>query len=310
MRDNPDSGEGGDPVKPATDTGATSEPEFQDEALTRAWWNTLPAARARVRQVGSHMVRVHCHGEYSEARQNAFLVHGMADSSGTWTTILPTLVDHNVWLVDLPWSGRDGVGWPSVMSGEAWWDLALELAGVEPHLAIGHSYGATVLLDWLMRRTRTSLTQLILLSPFYQAGEPELTWDDLDQFVRDMPMRFKEALRVRFGGHLPAPAVIDSMARKLEKRVLPDGILEMFQLLLRSRSWPLTSATFRCDIVFGEHESAMVRNAAVALGFALPDSACHQIRHCGHYPMHEQPTVLNQLLGDLLAHKTMECKSA
>ena len=297
-------------MKACIDTQATRASVPEDSAFKRAWWNDRPLARARLRTVGTHSVRVHCHANFHESRANAFLVHGMADSSETWASILPSLVDHNVWLIDLPWSGRDGADWPSHLSSEAWWDLAVELADVKPDLLIGHSYGATVVLDWMMRRAGNPPSQLILMSPFYQDGKSAITWDHLDQYVRDMPERFKEALRVRFEGQPPEPEILDSMARKLEKRVLPDAILELFRIFLRSRGWPLASAAFRCDIVVGESESPMLRDAAVALATLLPDAACHQIRHCGHYVMHEQPVALNEVLSAVLAHKTLEHKSA
>lgn len=278
-------------------------------ASTRAWWDKAPRSDLRERRIGRHLLQAHCSNGYDPARPNAFLVHGMADSGDTWAPVLDALNGYNTWLFDLPWSGRDGSDWPLTLLAEQWWEVAMELVEVRPSLLIGHSFGATLLLDRAVAGGLKMPVQLILLSPFCLGRRDVVDWNDLDAFARGVRPRFKAALRVRFGNNAPADPVVDSMAEKLEQRVLPEPILELFRIYLRSRNWLLASTRQRCDVIYGDSDGPVASRSAEALAAGLPDVRCHRIARCGHYSMHEQPGELSRLIEQAITPALMEACS-
>lgn len=249
------------------------------------------------RKFGRHEIRVRPYGQHDSGKLNAFLVHGMADSAETWRALLPTLHTHNIWLFDLPWSGRDGADWPSQMSAQAWWRAAFDLAAVTPSLCIGHSFGATLLLDWALRRDATlAPSHLVLISPIYRRPGMNVSWDDLDRYARAIKPRFKRALLARFGDQAPATPILSAMAEKLTQRVLPDAMVELFRVFLASSTWDLPTAGFEVDLVFGEYDGEAILGSVQALSDLLPVCRSHRLADCGHYSMHEQPGALAGLL--------------
>jgi pimeloyl-ACP methyl ester carboxylesterase len=137
---------------------------------------------------------------------------------------------------------------------------------------------------------------LVLMSPFYCAPGHSPGWDDIDHYARDVHARFIDALRIRLGEGHDRDDILNAMAAKLTQRVLPDGVMALFQLYLGSRSWALKSLGTPATIVLGDREGPMVTRGAQALADALPAAVLHILPDCGHYPMHERPASLNRLL--------------
>lgn len=261
------------------------------------WWPDSEHEQWLSRRFGRHEVRVRPFGQHDNCKSNAFLVHGMADSAETWRSLLPVLDTHNIWLFDLPWSGRDGADWPSQMSAQAWWHEAINLTAVAPSLCIGHSFGATLLLDWAVRSETTfAPSHLVLISPFYRRPGMNVSWDDLDRYARAIGPRFERALLARFGEQPPAAPILSAMAAKLTQRVLPDAMVELFRVFLASSSWNLPSAGFQADLIFGEHDGEAILSSVHALSDLLPMCRSHRVADCGHYSMHERPQVLADLV--------------
>lgn len=270
------------------------------------WWQPHPPAGTRMRQVDGFIVSVRGPAPGQEdSGPHVFLVHGMVDASDTWAPLLPALAGCRVWHLDLPWSGRDGADWPGVAPALAWFQAALDLCGVAPDGAaifIGHSFGATVLLEWLATRPRAPATAglAVLLAPFYCPPQRKPGWDQIDTFARAVPQRFEQGLRVRLGRHAPGPVVLGAMARKLAERVLPDALLELFRLYLASRRWPVDKLGTPLHLVIGDSEGELAAGSARALAAAVPGAVMHTVAACGHYPMHEQPAKLCAIVDALV----------
>jgi pimeloyl-ACP methyl ester carboxylesterase len=269
------------------------------------WWARTEHRDVVVRNIEGYRIRVARVGgapkDCLDRGRDVFLVHGMADSSETWRTLMPALTGCNVWLFDLPWSGRDGVDWPRVMSATDWWRSAVKLCPVSPAVCIGHSLGAMVLLDWLSGDASTNAGGLVLLSPFYCAAERRVCWDDIDAFARGVPAQLARALRARMGKRRPCDALLEAMASKLARRVLPDGVIELFRIFLRSRSWSLAKLRFPLVIAMGERDGELVRQGSTDLAARLASAELASFANCGHYAMHERPQQLRKLVQAFLA---------
>ncbi len=232
------------------------------------------------------------------------LVHGMVDSAATWQAMLAPLAPLNVWVAELPWSGAEGVRWPHVMSADRWWQTALELCPVPPSACIGHSFGALVLLDWALSCAPRHLAALVLLSPLYCAAARAPGWDELDAFARAVPQRMAEGIRARLGRAAPSDALVGALGRRLSKRCMPDAVVELMRLYLKSRYHDLSSLSCASAVIWGEHDGALVRQSVADLRDSLPPPqgiAFHALRGSAHHPMHECPQRLGSLLRRFLA---------
>ena len=69
-----------------------------------------------------------------------------------------------------------------------------------------------------------------------------MEWSELNEFACRVPERLAAVLRARMGADMePTPSVMAAMVDVLARRMVPDGLLEFFRLLLKSRQWSLRS---------------------------------------------------------------------
>jgi len=267
------------------------------------WWQASMPPGAVSRQLGDFTVTVRGPLEPGDSgAPHVFLVHGMVDASDTWAPLLPALAGCQVWHLDLPWSGRDGVDWPGQADALAWLQAALDLCGNRPGIFIGHSFGATVLLAWLaiVPAAAGLAGMAILLAPFYCPPARKPGWNQIDQFARTVPQRFEQSLRVRMGADVPDATVLAAMARKLAERALPDALVELFRMYLASRCWPVAGLHTPLHLIVGTDDSAMAVDSARALAAAAPHATLHLLHGCGHDPVHETPDRLRALVAAMV----------
>ncbi|MCA3242300.1 MAG: alpha/beta hydrolase [Rubrivivax sp.] len=227
------------------------------------------------------------------------LVHGMVDSGATWLPLLPLLPQLHVWVAEMPWSGLDGVHWPHVMPATEWWRTALALCPVRPALCVGHSFGALVLLDWALTTPQPQIDALSLLAPFFCGRHRAIEWDELNRFAHNVPQRLSEGLRARLGPALPSPTLVDGLARRLSARCMPDAVIELMRLFLKTRHADPTRLRLPLQVLVGAQDGDLVRQSCSDLRLAaagLPSATFHEWAGCGHHPMHESPARLALLL--------------
>ncbi len=234
----------------------------------------------------------------SAASPTAVLVHGMVDSSEGWAPLLDALSGWSVWALDLPWSGAQGPGWPGVMLTEQWLEAALALCPA-PDLTIAHSFGATAVLA--SRLAGRSFGAQVLLSPLLSGVETQMSWGDMDGFVRTLPAYLQLGLRIRLGAAPPPQNVLDLMTGKLVDRVLPDAMLELFRLYRASRLWDLTALDCPTLVLAGAEDRGLCSDGYSRLREAAPPLQTVMLEGCGHYPLHERKTVLSDHLAAFMA---------
>jgi pimeloyl-ACP methyl ester carboxylesterase len=190
------------------------------------------------------------------------------------------------------------------MSATDWWRAAVALCPVAPDVCVGHSFGSSVLMDWMLGgATPPPLRGLVLVSPFFHSGRHPVHWGDLDRFACRVPDRLAAALRAHLAaedGPTPTPSVQAAMVRMLARRLVPDGLLEFFRLYLKSRRWCLPALPCPVQLIVGDADEGLVQDSAAALAQALPLVQATRIAGCGHHPMHEQPEPLARQLACFL----------
>lgn len=237
-------------------------------------------------------------------RPVAVLVHGMIDSGNSWTPLLPALSGFDVWCLDLPWSGDQGSGWPAAMLTDGWLRAGLTLCPAAPALCVGHSFGATAILEWFASVPDAAPEAAILISPFLRPPGRRVTWASIDSFARGVEDRLEGSLRVRFGAKAPDDAVVAAMARKLACRVMPDGLLELFRLYVASGVWRFNHVTARMLAVAGEHDFALALDGFDDIAHRFRHGRAARIPQCGHYCMHEQSAAVRRLVTAFVGQTT------
>jgi len=230
-----------------------------------------------------------------------YLVHGMADTSASWSSVLDALDHCDVWLFDMPWSGNYGANWSSVQSATQWWTDAVALCPRKPDFCIGHSFATAVLAKWLMNNLDDYIdTRLALVSPIYLSTEQRLSWNEIDRFARNVPLRLVETIHNRIGNdRIISDDILASMADQIASRIFPEGLLELFTLLQRLSSAPIEKLAGRITLVQGDSDESLLSSCLTTFA-QRTNSPYHELECCGHVPMVEKPDELTSILVDLV----------
>lgn len=255
--------------------------------------------------LGGHQVRVRCQdGPPDPSRPCAVTVHGMADTSAAWMPLIDTLRGRfQVFCLDMPWSGRDGIDWPFAASPERWWREAISLIPVSPRLLIGHSFGASIILDWLASGRQLPENPpdgVILLAPYFKPAPTDFDWSILDHYVNRFHELLADGIRLRFPPGRYLSNDLHSMALVVRERIAPVGWMEFFRLFLRSPALALDMLTMPALILGGDRDISVATDDLHALGTRWPHAEVGILTDCGHYCLLERPEPVNRLIQDWL----------
>jgi pimeloyl-ACP methyl ester carboxylesterase len=266
--------------------------------------NLVPCERrawSAERLVGGYPVRVRsAASDVLPGRPTAVLVHGMGDTSMVWEGLLGAFGEHNVFLVDLPWSGEGGSTWPHVQEPQRWLGSALSLCPVRPDVLVGHSFGASVVLEWLTV-TSPLPTSAVLIAPYFKPDLRCFEWDVLAYYVN----RFQDLLAQGLRAHTRATELSDefvtSMAEKVRERIAPAGWLEFFKLFMSSPLLPLERVRCPVSIIVGDGDISVAVDDCRALRGRLPSAELTVLERCGHHCVVEQRAATSAAVAEHLA---------
>lgn len=247
---------------------------------------------------------------FKEHRPTVYLLHGMADSSSGWNLLLPVLQDKfNIVVFDMPWSATQGSFWPIHHSPGQWWQIALDLCPVPPNLVVGHSFGASVLMDWIshevMHNQTCSPQAAIFISPFYKKNPEDFKWAVLEHYVNRFQNLLEQGLHARMSERGVAPDLLLAMAEKVRDRVSPLGWMEFFKLYLKSPQWPVSHFNLPIQLIAGDQDISVFMPDCEALYAQLPQGQLHVLRGCGHYCLLEQAAQVQSLVSQWLEQYTL-----
>jgi pimeloyl-ACP methyl ester carboxylesterase len=260
---------------------------------------------SRVWSQGSYEVRVQCiGGEPDASKPCAIAVHGMADTSQVWAPLLPVLQrEHQVFTVDMPWSGRQGADWPRIASPERWWLQVLALLPRPPRLVLGHSFGASVIMEWL---PAAGVEAVVLLAPYFKPAEGDFAWSVLDHYVSRFHELLADGIRLRPGASRYTADELHSMSLLVRERIAPVAWMEFFRLFLRSPELPIAQMPMPALLIGGDRDISVCAADVHALGQRWPGAQSHVLEDCGHHALLERPDAVAGLLEDWLARRTWQ----
>jgi pimeloyl-ACP methyl ester carboxylesterase len=208
----------------------------------------------------------------------------------------------------MPWSGVSGSDWASSQSAEQWWENIMEYCPGNPDLIIGHSFGATVILNWARQKVN-SKAKLLFIAPLFLSSKPELTWEKIDHFARTVPDQLMTSLYERIGlERYVSQHILKAMALSMSSRVLPGGIIEMFSILKKIAINSLEAVKGKITIVRGDLDTDFMIEGSEKLTEATSADQ-HVMVGAGHIPMAHNPEFFQSILSQILTND-IDCSTS
>lgn len=199
------------------------------------------------------------------------LAHGMEDDWRSWRPLAERLYpDWQVYALELPWKAGADHRWRRAGSPGTWLQAGLDLLERPPDVVVGHSLGATAVLESLTG-PEPRLAGAVLIAPFYCPAGQLITWQVFDRAKHDFEAIISSALEQRLGPRLNRldPDIARSMLAKMVDRIGPIGFLTLFDLFLATADLELGEVTVPTLVVAGERDPALDGRRATALCQAL-----------------------------------------
>jgi pimeloyl-ACP methyl ester carboxylesterase len=216
-------------------------------------------------------VRAHRLSAGSAAGPVVAFAHGMEDDWRSWRSLAERLdPDWRLYALELPWRAGADRRWRRAASPGTWLRTGLGLLEPSPDVVVGHSLGATAVLESLTL-SGPGPAGAVLIAPFYRPPGQPITWQVFDRAKNDFEAIISSALEQRLGPRLNRldPDIARSMLAKMVDRIGPVGFLTLFDLFLATADLELGEVTVPTLVMAGERDPALDGRRATALCQAL-----------------------------------------
>lgn len=232
------------------------------------------------------------------------LVHGFEETWDTWAGVGAALpADLHLHGLELPWQANSDYRWTDDGSSVAWLDRSLDLLPRRPDLVVGHSFGASTLLQLLIRRgERPGMRGAVLVAPVHRPHD-----DVVDpRFFAEAVHRFRhvmqEGMRVRLGPRgrtLPA-SLVTAMYDRFRDRVEPDGFLQFYSVIARTPTLAAERVAVPVLVISGTDDPAAPTEAVADLVRRLPRARAATSAWFSHFCQVEQAEPIADLISAFL----------
>jgi pimeloyl-ACP methyl ester carboxylesterase len=255
-------------------------------------------------------LRLHRLGEPGGTGPLLLLAHGMEDSWESWRPLAERLVPSwQMVAVDLPWRAGNDYRWRRECSAGHWVQRALALLGDPVDVLVGHSFGATAVLEVLAAGMAPAAQAAVLAAPFVRPPELPVSWQVFERSRQAFDQIIRDGLRVRLGHRARAldEDVRESMVAKMIEKIGPIGFLTLFDQFVSSADFPLGPVTVPTLVLAGRADPVLTGERAAALGRLMPSATVRVREHYHHFCHVEQvedmARQLVEFVGiELLAH--------
>jgi pimeloyl-ACP methyl ester carboxylesterase len=201
------------------------------------------------------------------------LVHGMEDGPESWRPLARRLPAHwQVVPLRLPWSAGNDYRWRRRGTAAEW--VLAELAGLDrsPSLLIGHSFGASALLEVLARGACPGVRGAVLAAPFYRPPGRPAGWPAFERAREHFAQIITDGVRTRLGGRFPHVdvEVRESMVGKMVERIGPAGFLTLFEEFSATGDLDLAGVDVPTLVVGGSADPCLAGGRAESLRREMP----------------------------------------
>lgn len=228
--------------------------------------------------------------------------HGMEDGWRNWIPMARLLAGRlydltnlpwRVYALDLPWHTGGSYCWrrESTASAHVAAGLAqLADAGIPANILVGHSFGATAMLEVLAGRHDAGrqlahLAAAVLISPYYCPPDLQASWALFEESRRHFGQIIGTGLPAYLKGRADAvdDDLRDMMVDKIISRIGPLGFMALFDEFTASATIPLHDVTVPTLILGGSSDPGLAGGRATALSRAMPGATLTLLHSYDHF---------------------------
>ncbi|MGB5343568.1 MAG: alpha/beta hydrolase, partial [Thermoanaerobaculia bacterium] len=228
------------------------------------------------------------------------LLHGAGDQAGTWSEIVPALLEeYRLLIPDLPGHGESEPAQGPLPMDEIFAGLEALLAaqnGDSPFILVGNSMGA-----WLAtlqaHRHPESVSRAVLVNGGALSGDPQNP--SLTPVDREAARQLMDLLRDPASPKIPG-FVLDDIVRRSASGPIGRMLQDMDSLVSNLMDGRLGEISTPMDMVWGESDRLMSLSYAERMLAELPRARLTGVPACGHIPQSECPESLTEALLSVL----------
>lgn len=254
---------------------------------------------------GGYPLRVLTTAEPKGAPRGAVvLIHGMEEPWEVWESLVePLSAEGRVYMLDLPWSGRQGYDWAlDRVTCAEWLKRGLD-AVPEPIVGlVAHSFGAMTALDYLDVAGTGDLRGVVLISPLHLPRGRPFDWALIDRYSDRFVPFLEAALQARSWPRRMDAEIAAAAASIVREKIGPAGCLEFLYLFAKSPRLRLERMRIPFLVLAGETDFFSTPDVCRALAGDLPRAELRVLPECGHFCMLEQAEQTAALLRDFMRH--------
>ncbi|MEH1123243.1 alpha/beta fold hydrolase [Micromonospora sp. CPCC 206061] len=199
-------------------------------------------------------------------------VHGIQDTWGTWQVLAERLPESwRLVAFDMPWGTDSGHRWRREANSGGWLRRALDGLPDPVDVLVGHSLGASAVLETLASG-KPPLRAATLLAPQYRPAGWRVDWELFDTFRDRLQGVVREQLRRRLlarGGRTDE-AAIESRLDKMIDRIGPMYVLALFDEFIASGDLALSTVSVPTLIMSGLDDDSLTHGRVDVLSQELP----------------------------------------
>lgn len=241
-------------------------------------------------------------GHSGRPAEAVVLVHGMEEPWEVWEGLVERLSRRSrVFLLDLPWSGRQGYDWTlDRASCTEWLRRGLEAVPGGASLLVAHSFGAMTALDYLDSFGTGALRGAALFSPLHLPRGKAFDWALIDHYSARFVPFLEAALKARSAVRRLDEEIAAAAASIVREKIGPAGCLEFLYLFAKSPRLRLDAMRIPFLVVGGAEDFFATPEVCGALASAMSDAELRVLPGCGHFCMLEQAEQTSTLLDDFV----------
>ncbi|WP_162561371.1 alpha/beta fold hydrolase [Salinispora vitiensis] len=230
------------------------------------------------------------------------LVHGVEDGWRSWGQLAELLGErHRVYALDLPWRAGGDYRWALEADAGAWLRRALDLVPERNFRAVGHSFGATALMQVLAAGAQASarLTAVVLLAPAFRVPRtpvgPDVEARERERLraVIDERIRLRAAERNRQLDRGLRRRMVDHAVA----RIGGTGLRTLFAHFAATGHLALSGVTVPTFALAGTDDPAFTADRAEALALAMPTATVRRLSQLSHFCHVQQAAQVAEEIG-------------
>jgi pimeloyl-ACP methyl ester carboxylesterase len=231
-------------------------------------------------------------------------VHGLEDAWQSWNPLAAELSGRRrLFAAEMPWAAGSDYRWRRADTPGGFVAAAIDALGAPIELLVGHSFGASAILECLAARPECARAA-VLVSPFQRVPGIPLTWKAFDTSQRGFFHQMRDGLRARLHPRASKmkPEIFEAVLAKAMDRIGPAAFLCAFEQFAASDEFALERATLPVLVVAGSDDPSLSAEQAASLVARLPRASLLRRDDYDHFCHVRRAPELAAQLEAFLAH--------